>query len=103
MTDVTRRTVFALSGAAATTLGLAACTAAGGSGDGFGASATAAPSPGHSSTSNGPSGVVSIRAGIAFTPPARSNTTRTMPGSGWPVRTDFTAPRPAGKARPRPS
>ena len=60
-----------------------------------------AASPGHSSTSTVPDAPVSRGVGIALTLPARSNTTRTVPGTGCPVRTALTMPAAAGSARPR--
>ena len=41
--------------------------------------------------------LVSMRGFSATTGAARSNTTRTVPGTGWPVRTDLTTPAPAGQ------
>ena len=60
--------------------------------------ATALPSPGHSSTRRVTPSVVSMRGFRPTTGAARSNTMRTVPGTGWPVRTDLTTPAPSAAA-----
>ena len=58
--------------------------------------AAAGPSPGHSRISCGPCAPDSMRGRHAVTGAARSNTTRSVPACGCPVRTDFTRPAPVG-------
>src|SRR5690606_7938061 len=50
------------------------------------------PSSGHSSTRRTPSAPVSSRGPSATTGLAMSNTSRAVPGTGCPVRTDLTTP-----------
>ena len=88
----TSAAALAMSAIGSVALGSAAATAA---------ADAASPSPGHSSTSRGPSADCSMRGLSTATLPARSNTMRTVPGSGWPLRTAFTTPVAFGRLRPR--